>query len=143
MIDPALLNEGLNLGYIIAGCVDAKAAVEATEAVVNHMFLEDDLNKDLEISQRDFIKRFPEINITSNQMMAFPGGKRKGNMEQFSSCYGNSRDNPTALQYKCSSENHIPDEGPVSDASETGPQPVQANCLYCVRLLLCDCLRHS
>ena len=50
MIDPVLLNEGLNLRYIIAGYVNVKATVEATEAVINHMLLEDKLNKDLEIS---------------------------------------------------------------------------------------------
>jgi hypothetical protein len=49
MVDPALLNEGLNLRYVLAGYVNAKASVKVMEAAVNHIFLEDNPNEDLEI----------------------------------------------------------------------------------------------
>jgi hypothetical protein len=102
MIDPALLSEGLDLGYVLAGRIDAEASEEATNAAIDYMCAEDDPTTDLEISQLDFVKRFSEINITSNQMIVFPGEKSSGNMEQFSRYFGKSRDDPTPFQYKCS-----------------------------------------
>lgn len=73
------------------------------QAAVDEMCFDDEPNTDLQTSQLDFVKRFSQINITNNQMIAFPGPRGGvGNLEKFGRYYGNSRDDPTAFQYKCS-----------------------------------------
>jgi hypothetical protein len=102
MIDPALQDAGDDLGYVLAGCVDAKVSEHAMYVAIDDLCAEDSPPTNLEISQMDFIKLFSGINITKNQMIVFPGEKKSSNLDQFIKYFGNSRDDPTPFLFKCS-----------------------------------------
>lgn len=99
---------GHDLGCVLAGCIDSEPSTEATEAVTDYICADDGPPTELEtISPLNFVKRFSAINVTRNQMIAFPGEKTLGNMEKFSHYVGNSRDYPTAFLYQCSTVGRI------------------------------------